>query len=115
MVVWSVAAARSPDAPLPTARPSASVQQPTPERQAQPLARLPEEVWPSWQTPMEPMDLPLGKVLCEAGVVRRCAGAWMDEFQQSAPAMHLILRCAQALLTQVSQTSVCRLPAEIAN
>ena len=29
------------------------------------LACLPESVWQRWQTRLEPIDLPLGKVLCE--------------------------------------------------
>ncbi len=38
---------------------------------------------------------------------RMRASVLMEEFDQSAPAMHLVLRYAQALLTQVSQTAVC--------
>jgi len=35
------------------------------------------------------------------------AGVLMDEFNRSAPVMHLLLRYTQALITQMSQTAVC--------
>ena len=38
---------------------------------------------------------------------RLTAAVLMDEFNRSAPVMHLLLRYTQALITQMSQTAVC--------
>ncbi len=38
---------------------------------------------------------------------RLSAGLMKEEFDQSGPAMHLLLRYTQALITQMSQTAVC--------
>jgi hypothetical protein len=39
---------------------------------------------------------------------RLSAPVLMDEFNRSAPVMHLLLRYTQALITQMSQTAVCK-------
>lgn len=140
--------------------------QPSGARRNRLLACLPEAVWQRWQTQLEPVDLPLGKALCEPGgrlshVVfpttaivsllhltengssastalignEGMVGTWLpmggdtassqavvcsagrgfrlsasrllDDFNRSAPLMHLLLRYTQALLTQTCQSAVC--------
>ncbi|BAL96976.1 Crp/Fnr family transcriptional regulator [Rubrivivax gelatinosus] len=130
------------------------------------LAALPDAEWGRWQALLEPVDLPLGKVLHESGgalehvyfptsalvsllyvladggtaeiavvgleglvgvtlfmgggstpsrAVVQSAGqgfrlpapALQEEFQRAGPAMHLLLRYTQALITQMAQTAVC--------
>lgn len=130
------------------------------------LAALPDDVWQRWQPLLEPVDLPLGKVLYESGttlahvyfpttaivsllyvmengasaeigvvgfegvvgislfmgggstpsraVVQSAGHGWRlkanaikEEFNNSSPVLHLLLRYTQALITQMSQTAVC--------
>jgi CRP-like cAMP-binding protein len=130
------------------------------------LAMLPEAEWQRWLPRLEPVPLPLGKVLYESGstlahvyfpttaivsllyvmedgasaeiavvgmegivgislfmggettpsravvqsagqAFRMPAQALKDEFNRSLPAMHLLLRYTQALITQMAQTAVC--------
>ncbi len=130
------------------------------------LAALPSDEWARWLPQLEPVAMPLGEVLYEAGgtlshvyfpttaivsllyvmesgasaeiavvgcegvvgislfmggestpsraVVqsagegyRLSAAAVKEEFNQSHPVMHLLLRYTQALITQMSQTAVC--------
>ena len=130
------------------------------------LAALPDAEWQRWWPQLEPVELPLGLVLCESGMVlshvyfpttaivsllyvmedgasaeiavvgnegvvgislfmggestpsravvqsagrgvRLKADAMKGEFNRSGPVMHLMLRYTQALITQMSQTSVC--------
>ena len=135
-------------------------------RQNSLLAALPDAEWARWQTQLEPVDLPLGKVLYESGsklthvyfpttaivsllyvmedgasaeiaVVghegivgislfmggettpsralvqsagkgfRLKAKLMLQEFNRAGPALHLLLRYTQALITQMAQTAVC--------
>jgi CRP-like cAMP-binding protein len=130
------------------------------------LAWLPNAEWERWLQQLEPVELPLGRVLHESGVamthvyfpttaivsllyvmengasaeiavvgnegvvgvslfmggestpsraVVQSAGhgwrlkslAMKDEFNRAGPAMHLLLRYTQALITQMAQTAVC--------
>jgi CRP-like cAMP-binding protein len=130
------------------------------------LASLPNEVWQSWESALEEVDLKLGQVLYESGItmshvyfptqsivsllyvmengssaeiavvgneglvgialfmggestpsraVVQSAGPGLrissqkikSDFHHSIPVMHLLLRYTQALITQMSQTSVC--------
>ena len=130
------------------------------------LAALPDTAWARWQPQLEPVDLPLGAVLYEAGgtlthvllsdhgdrVVAECHGKrsvcrdrrcgvqgivgialfmggastpsravvqsagmayrlaaaqMMEEFNQTGPVQHLLLRYTQALIAQMAQTAVC--------
>lgn len=135
-------------------------------RQNRLLAALPEAEWTRWAPHLEPVDMPLGKVLYESGsrlghvyfpttsivsllyvmedgasaeiaVVgnegivgislfmggestpsralvqsagqgfRLKADLMLQEFNRAGPALHLLLRYTQALITQMSQTAVC--------
>ena len=130
------------------------------------LAAMPDEAWRLWADHLEPVPMPLGRVLCESGdrfshvyfptnsivsllyvmedgasaeiavvgkegvvgvplfmgdgstpsrAVVQTAGEgyrlkahWLNQaFNQSGPVMHLLLRYAQALMAQLSQTAVC--------
>ncbi len=135
-------------------------------RQNHLLAALPDADWQRWLPQLEPVELPLGKVLYESGstlshvvfpttaivsllyvmedgasaeiamvghegvvgislfmggestpsrAVVQSAGRGFrlraqtikDEFNRAGPAMHLLLRYTQALITQMAQTAVC--------
>lgn len=135
-------------------------------RQNRLLAALPDAEWVRWAPHLEPVDMPLGKVLYESGsrlshvyfpttsivsllyvmedgasaeiaVVgndgivgislfmggqsttsralvqsaglgfRLKADLMLQEFNRAGPALHLLLRYTQALITQMSQTAVC--------
>lgn len=135
-------------------------------RQNRLLAALPDAEWVRWAPHLEPIDMPLGKVLYESGsrlshvyfpttsivsllyvmedgasaeiaVVgndgivgislfmggqsttsralvqsaglgfRLKADLMLQEFNRAGPALHLLLRYTQALITQMSQTAVC--------
>lgn len=130
------------------------------------IAALPDAEWQRWQSHLEPVDLPLGKVLYESGMplahvyfpttaivsllyvledgasaeiavvgleglvgislfmgggttpsravvqsaglgYRLKAATMQEEFARAGPAMHLLLRYTQALITQMAQTAVC--------
>ncbi|WP_290869661.1 Crp/Fnr family transcriptional regulator [Aquabacterium sp.] len=130
------------------------------------LAALPAAEFERWEPLLEPVNMPLGHVLCESGQAmshvyfpttaivsllyvmengasaeiavvgneglvgislfmggestlsrsvvqsagrgyRLRAQAVKDEFQRAGPAMHLMLRYTQALITQMAQTAVC--------
>jgi CRP-like cAMP-binding protein len=130
------------------------------------LAALPAAEFVRWEPLLEPVNMPLGHVLCESGQAmshvyfpttaivsllyvmengasaeiavvgneglvgislfmggestlsrsvvqsagqgyRLRAQAVKDEFQRAGPAMHLMLRYTQALITQMAQTAVC--------
>ncbi|MEO6688508.1 MAG: Crp/Fnr family transcriptional regulator [Dokdonella sp.] len=130
------------------------------------LAALPKAEWARWLPYLEPVDLPLGRVLYESGsklayvyfpttsivsllyvmengssaeiavvgnegivgislfmggestssraVVQSAGGGFrlkanvmMLEFNRAGPALHLLLRYTQALITQMAQTAVC--------
>jgi len=52
--------------------------------------------------------IPCRAFVCAGGHGYRLKAQWLaEEFNRSGPMMHLLLRYAQALLTQVSQTAVC--------
>jgi CRP-like cAMP-binding protein len=130
------------------------------------LAALPAAEWARWMPQLEPVEMPLGKVLYESGIklshvyfpttsivsllyvmedgasaeiavvghegivgislfmggettpsravvqsaghgFRLKAALLMQEFNRGGPALHLLLRYTQALITQMAQTAVC--------
>jgi CRP-like cAMP-binding protein len=136
------------------------------DRPNQLLAALPDAEWKRWKSLLEPVELPLGKVLYESGTrmshvifpttaivsllyvlenggsaeiavvgrerlvgvslfmggestpsravvqsagqgLRLRADVLMTEFNRAGPALHLLLRYTQALITQMAQTAVC--------
>ncbi len=61
----------------------------------------------TWLTMVED-STPSQDFVCSAGRgLRLSTGMLLEEFNRSVAVMHLVLRCTQALLTQISQMAVC--------